>query len=72
MLGWAARLVTEREWFIQKAIGWWLRPRSASNKEVVRNTREAASSEAERLFREGMDICSGRTGPIDLPGGLKR
>ena len=25
MLGWAARLVTEREWFIQKAIGWWLR-----------------------------------------------
>jgi 3-methyladenine DNA glycosylase AlkD len=25
MLGWAARLAPEREWFIQKAIGWWLR-----------------------------------------------
>jgi 3-methyladenine DNA glycosylase AlkD len=25
MLGWAARLVEDREWFIQKAIGWWLR-----------------------------------------------
>ncbi len=25
MLGWAARLVADREWFIQKAIGWWLR-----------------------------------------------
>jgi 3-methyladenine DNA glycosylase AlkD len=25
MLGWAARLALDREWFIQKAIGWWLR-----------------------------------------------
>jgi 3-methyladenine DNA glycosylase AlkD len=25
MLGWAARLAEDREWFIQKAIGWWLR-----------------------------------------------
>lgn len=25
MLGWAARLVPDREWFIQKAIAWWLR-----------------------------------------------
>ena len=25
MLGWAARLAGDREWFIQKAIGWWLR-----------------------------------------------
>jgi 3-methyladenine DNA glycosylase AlkD len=25
VLGWCARLAPEREWFIQKAIGWWLR-----------------------------------------------
>lgn len=25
MLGWAARLAADPEWFIQKAIGWWLR-----------------------------------------------
>ena len=25
MLGWAASLADDREWFIQKAIGWWLR-----------------------------------------------
>ncbi|MBP7003433.1 DNA alkylation repair protein [Amaricoccus sp.] len=25
ILGWAGRLVADRDWFIQKAIGWWLR-----------------------------------------------
>jgi 3-methyladenine DNA glycosylase AlkD len=25
ILGWAASLVPDRDWFIQKAIGWWLR-----------------------------------------------
>ena len=25
MLGWASSLADDREWFIQKAIGWWLR-----------------------------------------------
>ncbi|MCP5366221.1 MAG: DNA alkylation repair protein [Hyphomicrobiales bacterium] len=25
MLAWAARLASDREWFVQKAIGWWLR-----------------------------------------------
>lgn len=25
ILGWAAALVADRDWFIQKAIGWWLR-----------------------------------------------
>lgn len=31
MLGWAARLANDREWFIQKAIGWWLRELSKSD-----------------------------------------
>ena len=25
VLGWAAQLVTDKDWFIQKAIAWWLR-----------------------------------------------
>ena len=36
MLGWAARLTSDREWFIQKAIGWWLRELSKRDPERVR------------------------------------
>jgi 3-methyladenine DNA glycosylase AlkD len=36
MLGWAARLAEDREWFIQKAIGWWLRELSKRDPKRVR------------------------------------
>jgi len=36
MLGWAASLAGDREWFIQKAIGWWLRELSKRNPARVR------------------------------------
>ena len=36
MLGWAARLAGDPEWFIQKAIGWWLRELSKRDPECVR------------------------------------
>ncbi len=36
MLGWAARLADDREWFIQKAIGWWLRELSKRDPNRVR------------------------------------
>ncbi len=36
VLATAARLVPDREWFIQKAIGWWLRELSKRNPERVR------------------------------------
>ena len=36
MLGWAARLAEGREWFIQKAIGWWLRELSKRDPKRVR------------------------------------
>ena len=36
MLAWAARLTTDREWFIQKAIGWWLRELSKRDPQRVR------------------------------------
>ncbi len=36
MLAWAARLTSDREWFIQKAIGWWLRELSKRDPARVR------------------------------------
>ena len=36
MLGWAARLAEDREWFIQKAVGWCLRESSKRDPERVR------------------------------------
>ena len=36
VLGWAARLADDREWFIRKAIGWWLRELSKRDPERVR------------------------------------
>jgi 3-methyladenine DNA glycosylase AlkD len=36
MLGWAQRLCGDREWFIQKAIGWWLRELSKRDPDRVR------------------------------------
>jgi 3-methyladenine DNA glycosylase AlkD len=36
ILGWAASYVTDHTWFIQKAIGWWLRDLSKHDPERVR------------------------------------
>ncbi len=36
MLSWAARLAVDRRWFIQKAIGWWLRELSKRDPQRVR------------------------------------
>ena len=36
MLGWAARLTHDRQWFIQKAVGWWLRELSKRDPRRVR------------------------------------
>lgn len=35
ILGWAAALAGDRDWFIQKAIGWWLRSLSARDPDRV-------------------------------------
>nr|WP_097081918.1 DNA alkylation repair protein [Rhodobacter sp. JA431] len=37
VLGWCETLAPEREWFIQKAIGWWLRELSKHDAAAVRN-----------------------------------
>ena len=36
VLGWAASYVTDRDWFIQKAVGWWLRSLSLHDPGRVR------------------------------------
>lgn len=36
ILGWAETLVPDRDWFIQKAIGWWLRELSKHDPDRVR------------------------------------
>jgi 3-methyladenine DNA glycosylase AlkD len=36
VLGWAAGYVTDRDWFIQKAVGWWLRDLSKRDPDRVR------------------------------------
>ncbi|RCW85861.1 DNA alkylation repair protein [Paracoccus lutimaris] len=37
VLGWLDRLAEDREWFIQKAIGWWLRELSKHDPQRVRD-----------------------------------
>ena len=37
VLGWAASYVTDQDWFIQKAIGWWLRELSKHDPDRVRS-----------------------------------
>ena len=36
VLGWAAGYVADRDWFIQKAVGWWLRSLSVHDPDRVR------------------------------------
>jgi len=37
VLGWAAELVTDHDWFIQKAIAWWLRDLSRHDAQRTRD-----------------------------------
>lgn len=60
MLGWAARLADDREWFIQKAIGWWRRELSKRDAERVsrflaehgRTLTGVAKREAAKYLKE--------------------
>lgn len=61
ILGWAARLADEGEWFIQKAIAWWLRDLSKRDPERVlafldqngARMKPFARREATRLIQPG-------------------
>lgn len=45
VLGWAARYVTDHDWFIQKAIAWWLRELSKHDPDRVRAFLAAHSAD---------------------------
>lgn len=61
VLGWAATLVPDRNWFIQKAIGWWLRDLSKHDPERTKafiaehghQMKPFAAKEAMRLLNKG-------------------
>ncbi|MEJ2001402.1 MAG: DNA alkylation repair protein, partial [Maritimibacter sp.] len=46
ILGWAASYVDDPEWFIQKAVGWWLRDLSKHDPD---RTRAFLDSYGERM-----------------------
>lgn len=60
MLSWAAKYSSDTEWFIQKAIGWWLRDLGKHNPERVlkflkdhaHNLKYVAKHEATRLLKK--------------------
>jgi 3-methyladenine DNA glycosylase AlkD len=59
VLGWAASMVPDRAWFIQKAIAWWLRELSKHDENAVREFLEEhgaamkpfAAKEAAKLLK---------------------
>jgi 3-methyladenine DNA glycosylase AlkD len=61
VLGWAAGYVADRDWFIQKAVGWWLRDLSRHAPDLARDWLAAhgaglkafARKEAARHLRDG-------------------
>ncbi len=52
VLGWAAGYVADREWFIQKAVSWWLRTLSKREPERVRAFLEAHGARMKAFARK--------------------
>ncbi len=52
ILGWAAGYVPDREWFIQKAIAWWLRDLSKHDPERVRAFLETHGADMKAFARK--------------------
>ncbi|TNC50701.1 DNA alkylation repair protein [Rubellimicrobium rubrum] len=52
VLGWCAALVPDREWFIQKAIAWWLRDLSKRDPDRVRTWLKAHGSGMKGFARK--------------------
>ncbi len=53
VLGWAARYVDDRDWFIQKAIAWWLRDLSKHDPDRTRTFLETHGVTAQAFRPEG-------------------
>lgn len=51
ILGWLERLADDREWFIQKAIGWWLRDLSRHDPQAVQDWLDAHGARLKPFAR---------------------
>lgn len=69
ILGWLDRLADDREPFIQKAIGWWLRELSKHDPQQVRDWLEAHGARLKPLARReaGRWLPEHRKGKADQP-----
>ncbi|WP_316014179.1 DNA alkylation repair protein [Roseobacter sp. HKCCA0434] len=52
VIGWMERLVPDHDWFIQKAIGWWLRTLSKHDPEAVRAFLERHGPDLRAVARK--------------------
>ena len=52
VLGWAASYVTDKEWFIQKAVAWWLRDLSKHDPERTRTFLAAHGDQMKAFARK--------------------
>jgi 3-methyladenine DNA glycosylase AlkD len=52
VLGWCARLAPDRDWFIQKAIAWWLRDLSKHDPKAARNFLAAHGAKLKPFARK--------------------
>ncbi len=52
ILGWAAGYVTDKQWFIQKAVAWWLRDLSKRDPERVKAFLDAHGAEMKAFARK--------------------
>ncbi|QEW21366.1 DNA alkylation repair enzyme [Marinibacterium anthonyi] len=52
ILGWAAGYVEDRNWFIQKAVGWWLRDLSKHDPDRVRAFLDAHGAQMKAFSRK--------------------
>ena len=52
ILGWAAGLLADRDWFIQKAVAWWLRDLSRHDPDRVRGFLDRHGAEMKAFARK--------------------
>jgi len=66
ILAWGARLSGDRQWFIQKAIGWWLRELAKSDPERVRRfLADHGGALGAVARREASKYLGGQTGAAE-------
>ena len=68
ILGWAAGYVADRDWFIQKAVAWWLRELSKHDPDRVRAFLAEHGGGLKPFARKEAGKYLPKQAPEDLPG----